>query len=101
MKELWDVLVDFIYSCFLSMAEMIKDAFIWAFDGFLGVCILALDGIGSLFGALNVTQYLSFIPDETRNIMALIGLDQATSIIVSAIIIRITLQLIPFVRLGS
>lgn len=92
---------DFCYSLVLSVLEIIKDAFLWFFEQILKLVIHALDGLGALFSALNFTQYISLIPDSTKNMMALCGIDTCTSMIVTAIIIRIFLQLIPFTRLGS
>ena len=101
IHEYWEALKDFFYSLVLSIQAMLKDLFLWIFEQILTLVLHALNGLGSLFTALDFTQYISAIPDGTRNVMALCGIDIITSMIVSAIIIRLMLQLIPFVRLGS
>jgi len=101
IAEYWNMFVDFLYSCILSLGEILKDTLMWCIDGLMVMAIAAVDGIGSLFGSLNVVQYVDAIPPETKNILALIGINEASSMIVSAIIIRLILQLIPFVRFGS
>lgn len=99
--EYWQALKDFVWSCFLSLIEMLKDVAIWIFESLLEIVLLAINGLSSLFGTLDVTQYLTALPPEVRNILGLIGIDTASQMIVLALLIRMTLQLIPFTRLGS
>lgn len=99
--EYWQAFKDFIWSCFLSLFEMLKDILLWAFEQLLTLVLAGINGLGALFNAFNVTQYISSIPDDVRSIMALTGIDTATTMIAAALFIRFLLQLIPFVRLGS
>lgn len=101
IAEYWQALKDFLFSLLLSFQTMIKDAFIWFFDSLMDLVISALNGLGDLFASLNIFQYIDALPVDVKNVMALIGLDVATSMIVASILIRILLQLIPFTRLGS
>lgn len=85
---------------FVSLWDIFRDVFAWLFEQSLG---LALSMIGSLsLGGItnNLTSYGS-IPANVMAVMSCIGLGQALSIITAALLIRFTLQLIPFVRLGS
>ena len=56
---------------------------------------LDVSGINS-----NIANYGS-IPGQVMVVMSAIGLGQALAIISTALVIRFTMQLIPFVRLGS
>lgn len=101
IKSAVQALIDFIYRLFLSVTEFLKDFFWWLLDNLIGVAILMLDGLGTAFSGLNPLQYIDAIPNETKAMMAMTGFNECISIIIAAITIRFTLQLIPFVRWGS
>lgn len=84
---------------FVSLWDMVKDAFSWLFDQCLGVAVSAVSAV-DVSGLANVTGW-GELPAEIINIMGLLGVGHAVTIITSAITIRFALQLIPFVRLGS
>lgn len=86
---------------FVAFWDLIKDAFSWLFDQVLGVAVSAIT-------AIDVSGISGFsadgwgaLPAELVNILGLLGLGTALGIIAAAISIRLALQLIPFVRLGS
>ena len=85
----------------LTIYTFIKDAFIWFFEQLMDLCIFILEGMENLFDGLDVTQYFSAIPSEVQWVMQQLGLGTAMGMIVGAIVIRLILQLIPAVRLGS
>ena len=97
----WNLAIEFFYSCVLSLVEMIKDIFIWFFDSFMTICVTVVDSFGSMMTVFDITKYFNDLPVSVSNVMGLIGLGTCTQMIASAILIRILLQLIPFVRLGS
>lgn len=101
LESWWTAAKDFFYSLILSLQTIIKDAAIWLFDSFMSLAVTVLGGMGDMFSALNVAQYISAIPPDVQNVLALIGLGECTGMIIVAIGIRLLLQLIPFVRLGS
>lgn len=84
---------------FVSIWDVVKDAFSWLFDQVLSVATSAITAI-DVSGLSNVNGFGS-VPADVLNIMALIGVGKAITIITAAIGIRFALQLIPFVRLGS
>lgn len=88
-------------SVLLTLFDMLKDFLYFIFETLLEIVQLILNGLGSLFDSINLAQYISAIPPDVSNVMGLTGLGQAMSMIVAAIGIRVLLQLIPFVRLGS
>lgn len=83
---------------FVDLWHMITDACLWWFDAGLGLAIGAISMIDAPF---DPQTYYSIIPPDVVNMLGVIGVTQALSIVVSALIIRMILQLIPFVRLGS
>ncbi len=86
--------------CFEAIWHVVTDLICWAFDGFLSIAVVALQALD--FSAL--AQYANTwasLPAGVLEVLAAIGLTQAVGIIVSAIGIRLVLQLIPFTRLGS
>lgn len=90
----------FILSCFNTMFDMFKDLLYWTVDVLMGFAA----GIANTLGEgldFNPAQYFSAIPSDVQNILGLIGLGEALAMITTSIVIRMLLQLIPFVRLGS
>lgn len=99
--SVWDSFERWGKSLLLTLLDLLKDAMYFLLEMLLEVVQAILNGMGSLFDAINFAQYISAIPPDVSNIMGLIGLGQAMTMIVAAISIRVVLQLIPFVRLGS
>lgn len=86
---------------FVAIWDVIKDAFSWLFESFLDIVVSAVQSIDTgPFQGLSA-QGWGAIPGELLNILQLLGVGTAISIIAAAIAIRLGLQLIPFVRLGS
>jgi hypothetical protein len=91
---------DLWVAIFVAAWDLVKDAFAWLFEQVLKVAVSAIgaidtsaiDGYAGQVGAL---------PAELLNILGLLGVGSAINIITAAIVIRMVLQLIPFVRLGS
>ena len=99
--DVFKAITDFFKIMLLTALDMLKDLFFFIFDALMTLMVALLSGLGSLFSALNFTNVLDGMPSEVLNIIGLIGLGQCMAFIVTALIIRITLQLIPFTRLGS
>jgi hypothetical protein len=98
--EFWDSLLLLVQKCFTTLLTMLKDVLLWVLDQLLSL-------VTTLLGAVDltaITQNLAVfqqIPPELTNVLGLLGFAQCMVIIGTAIVIRIGLQLIPFVRLGS
>lgn len=99
--SVWEAFERWAKSLVLTIFDVLKDVLYFILETLLEVVQLILNGLGSLFNAMNLAQYISAIPPDVANVMGLIGIGQAMSVIVAAIGIRVILQLIPFVRLGS
>lgn len=85
---------------FVAGWDFIKDAFSWLFEQVLKVSISAISAI-DVSGLNGYISAAGTLPAEILNILGLLGVGTAISIISAAIGIRLVLQLIPFVRLGS
>lgn len=101
VKDLWDSFIDFIWIILLSIMDAFKDLFIWFFEQLVDLLIFVVDFSGDSLSSLDITQYLNAIPDETRQILILTGVSDALVILSSALLIRASLNLIPFVKFGS
>lgn len=91
---------DLLVAVFAALSFLLKDAFTWVFESVIGV---AVSGVSSI-DVSSITPYVSGagnLPVQILNVLSLLGVAQAVSIITAALLIRMTLQLIPFVRLGS
>lgn len=100
LQKLWDGFLDVIQAAVSTIGDMLKDIAIWLVDQLMDVAIAAMNGLAS-FLDWNPAEYISALPESVINMMGLIGVGQALSIVTGALIIRMLLQLIPFVRLGS
>lgn len=83
---------------FIDLWNIGTDFICWMFEGLLQISVNALDAIDTPF---NPQTYYAMIPQEAASLMGYIGVPQAISIVVAALVIRFTLQTIPFVRWGS
>lgn len=92
-------LIALLFKVLASVFMMLKDVVMWSFDQFLILLTAILGGV-SMASITNLIPALS-IPPEVMNIMGLLGLGDCFAILIAAFSIRIVLQLIPFVRLGS
>lgn len=97
----WNELQTFLYSLVLTVQDIMKDIGIFFFESFMDISLLAIDGLDSFFAGLDVASYINGLPSEVTYYASALGLSQAMGMIIIAITIRMLLQLIPFVRLGS
>lgn len=87
---------DFFEKLFNSLILALKDLCIWVFDEILDLAVTAISALDSMFDAADLTQYISMIPPEIMGYMQLVGIDVCSSMIVSAIGIRMVMNFIPF-----
>lgn len=99
--EHWNNFVDFLYSLVLTVQVMLKDLFFFITDTLMAFSLVIADFLGSFLEGLDITQYIDALPIEVASIMSLIGIGEATGMVVTCLVVRLILQLIPFVRLGS
>lgn len=79
--------------------DIFTDAVAYVFDKLLSFAVSALSAL-DVTGISGINAWGS-LPADVSNILGLIGLGQCMGIIAAAIGIRLVMQLIPFVRLGS
>ena len=95
------VLIAIAVAIFVGAWLLGTDLASWIFEQVLNVVIGILNTFSLSLDFLNITNYISGLPPEVVNIMGLLGVGQAIGIIIAAIVVKITLQLIPFTRLGG
>lgn len=83
---------------FDDLWNIVTDVACWVLEGALGLAASALSAINAPF---NPQTYYGLIPPELGNMLGVIGVTQALTMIVGALLIRFLLQTIPFVRWGS
>lgn len=90
---------DVIKAVFKAVWDMFSDAVCYVIDKGFDIVKAGLDAVdvSSFSGIADGVQ----LPSEIINVMQLAGVGTASAIIVTAIGIRLVLQLIPFTRLGS
>ena len=95
--------IDDIYQWFSDKLEaftdvlwsMFKDFLFWLVEIFLGFATSTIDLIFETVDWFNPMQYISFLPDNIHNVLVLIGFGEMISILFSAILIRVTMNLVP------
>lgn len=87
-------------SIFLAAWAFIKDMFTWVFEQILDLVLLVVIAVDTS-GISDHLLWFQQIPEGVATVMAASGVASALAIIVSALGVRLVLQLIPFVRLGS
>lgn len=100
IKAVLEWLIELIQALFKATLSFLLDVVASAFDKILELVVSLLDSIelGSLSG---ISSAWGGLPDEVINVLGLLGIGEASAIIISAISLRIVLQLVPFTRLGS
>lgn len=91
---------DLFKAVFVALWDFIRDAICWPFEQAMEIVVGAVSAL-DLSGISSYTGTWGTLPAEIINILGLIGVGEASAIIVTAIGIRLILQLIPFTRLGS
>jgi len=90
---------------FKSLFTMLTDLILWNLKTLLGLASSLLSSLAEQFDISGLTSQLSslwgMVPIEAQQIMQAIGVPTALGIVVTGILIRFGLQLIPFIRLGS
>jgi len=97
ITDFFKFLLDIFLQIFKDLWLMITDLFVWFFDQLLSLVVSILTAIP----IPTFPDYFSGLDSEIGNILGLIGVGPALAMIGSALVIRLTLQLIPFTRLGS
>lgn len=94
-----------VVAVFKAGWDFITDSFVWLFES---VFKLASDLIKNVTEDLGISSLISkvemlwsYIPSEVSQVLSTIGISSALGIVVTGMLIRMALQLIPFVRLGS
>lgn len=93
-------ILSLITKLFLSVWTMITDIMMYVFDKLTDFIIYLL----SQLDLSGITQYAGAfgqIPGEVLNVLGLIGIGDCFSVLLVGLGVRLILQLIPFVRLGS
>jgi len=93
-------LADVVVQVFKDAWEFFTDVPVWIFAQVLGVADSAMSAL-DLSGLTGFSGAWGSLPGEVLNVLGLIGLAEALGIIAAAALIRLTMQVIPFVRLGS
>ncbi|CAN7541488.1 DUF2523 domain-containing protein [Acidovorax sp. LjRoot118] len=85
---------------FVALWDLLRDAMCWPFEQIMDIVVSAVSAL-DLSGISTYTGTWGTLPAEIINVLGLIGVAEVSAIIITAIGIRLILQLIPFTRLGS
>ena len=91
---------DLAKAVFKALWNLVCDAATWPFEQVMDVVVGAVSAL-DVSGLQQGIGGWGNVPAEVGNILGVLGVGQAATIIASAIGIRLALQLIPFTRLGS
>ncbi|NAW64326.1 DUF2523 family protein [Photobacterium halotolerans] len=99
--DLFNILLNFLYNLVVSLANMLKDLVYILFEELLEASKFVVSTISNLLTPIDMSQYFTGLPSSIGWVFGQVGLPQAIAMIITAITIRLILQLIPFTRLGS
>lgn len=99
--DLYNKLIEFLYRLILSLVDMLKDMFFWCIEVLFEAMTFVITKVMSLFGVIDMSQFVGSIPPEMAWMFSAIGIPQCLAMITTALGIRLLMQLIPFTRLGS
>ncbi len=74
---------------------MAKDFLFWVLELFAGFTTSTLDTVFATIDWFRPMDYLTILPPEIHNVLVLIGFGEMVSILLSAIIIKITMNFMP------
>ncbi len=100
IAEFANFIINLVKAVFNAAYAMFIDLASFVFDSVLSIAITALMTI-DLSAILQFTGLWNQIPANVIEVLSAVGLGSAFTIIASAIVTRLILQLIPFTRLGS
>lgn len=89
-----------IVAIFKAGWDFAKDVLSWPVEQVMQLAKTAIEAV-DVSAMTNSTASWGTLPAEVLNILGLLGVGTACTIIASAIAVRLGLQLIPFTRLGS
>ncbi|EAS43491.1 VSK receptor [Photobacterium profundum] len=92
--ELFKKLVTTLYDIF-------NDLFLFIFDSVMTAILLLLDSLSEMLDFIDFSKYYDALPSDFIDAAAAVGLHEVFTIYLSAHGVKLLLQLIPFVRLGS
>lgn len=93
-------MLTFFYTLFLSLLDALYDLVLLVIEGLLSVVKLLVDGVMVSLSAIPMPESVP-LPAGVAWVCSQIGVPQMLVIISAALLVRVSLQLIPFVRLGS
>jgi len=102
-KKLADILTwlgEFWVEIFKAGWDFLTDIVCWVFDKGLDLAVSAMQALDVSAITANLSAWGS-LPGEVLGVLGTLGVGTAAGIISAAITIRLGMQLIPFVRLGS
>ncbi len=97
----FETLINAIYNIYVSIKNVLFDIPPWILDQVLSIASGLLSSILAMLEPVDLSQYLTGLPDEVAWTLSQIGIPQCLGIIGTAIVVRLLLQLVPFTRLGS
>ena len=90
----------FFYSLLLSLIEALYDLVCKIFDVFMAAVTQLISGVIDFLGVIPIPEVVP-LPSGVAWVASQLGAPQMIIIVSTALIVRLLLQLIPFVRLGS
>jgi hypothetical protein len=90
----------FLYSLVLTIIDAISDIFAYLFDSMLKAVDLIISAVMTSLSAIPIPDTVP-LPSGVAWVASQLGVPQMIVMITACLVIRVGLQLIPFVRLGS
>ncbi|HHC7292212.1 TPA: VSK receptor [Vibrio campbellii] len=84
-----------------TLYDIFNDLFLFIFDSVMTAVMLLVNSLTDLLQFIDFSEYYDSLPSDFLDAAAAVGLHEVFGIFLAAHTIKLLLQLIPFVRLGS
>lgn len=86
----------------LAFSPLGKDLFGWVFYKIADLAVVFLSGVtGDAFGSVTMQNLIDQLDGTTKILLYRVGIPEAMGIVISAVIAKTILRIIPFGRLGN
>lgn len=96
---MWDSIKTFAVEFVSDLFEILQDGFSWAFEQILAIVTAVADSVP--VPEWSFSSAWSALPETVVQFALRVGVAEGLSIVIGALLIRLLLQAIPFVRFGS
>jgi len=98
LQYIFDSLINFVMALFFDVFEIVKDMSFWFFEQVLGLTGWGFSIVKAEFPDVDFAGYWDLVPQEMIQVLDYLDFTTCIGMVVGAMGVRFTLNLIPFVK---